>query len=231
MHRSNFGSPVAPAHQKRPHLHEPRRTRALAVPKGIASAWLISRAVKPYKAARTRARRCSLGRRDSAVLTRSVSSVTVAASSGIGREPVGPRRSGLVGRRAGHPSSESVHRQVASDRQHPGGHGAAASIVGAGSAPGSDQRFLGDFLGLVRIAHDGPGQPVGAALIAAHKRGRRTRIALASRRRAPPEGLSSDQERGEVALWVMGASGSSIPDREYRYSLTINLSPPLRKGV
>jgi hypothetical protein len=135
----------------------PRRTRALAVPKGIASRSLISRAVQPVGL---------VGDACRVLWHRTV------------RRLIQEDR-GLEVNWLSLCSPERVHGQVSCDREHPGGHRTAARVVGVSLTPCPDQRLLGDLLGLGRIPRDASGQPVDTALIPPHKRLRRTWVPLA----------------------------------------------------
>ena len=68
--------------------------------------------------------------------------------------------------------AQVVDRQVAGDREQPGGDAAAAGVVVAGVAPGAGERLLGDLLGDGGVADHAHREPEHARLEAAHERGR-----------------------------------------------------------
>jgi hypothetical protein len=147
------------------------RIRVFAVPSGIRSSSLISWAVRPRKAARNRARRCSGGSPgDGAAYALALvwwgALIRGAAGNAgllkLGRHEVGIERLGRL-----HP--DDVNREVAGDRQEPGHDTAAPRIVGSSVLPGSHERLLSHVLGRALVTNDCQDEAIDTRLEAARE--------------------------------------------------------------
>ena len=149
--------------------------RVLAVPTGIASISPISRAVKPNSAASSRARRWSAG---SAPSESRSSRVPESGDRVRRRRP--HRALGVADRvrvqRLGALRPQVVDREVAGDREQPGGDPPAARVVGAGVAPRAHEGLLCDLLRDRGVADHAHGEPVHARLEPPHECGRGLRV-------------------------------------------------------
>ena len=142
----------------------------MTVPIGVPSSAPISRAVRPRNAASSSARRCSSRQRrergaqplgllagDPPLLRRARGIDGV--DEQLGRiDGLGPAQAG------------TVDRDVARDREQPGGHRPAPRVVRLGMPERAQERLLRGLLRLAAIAEDRQREPEHAALEPPHER-------------------------------------------------------------